>query len=196
LPISHASVLDIYRFPYYAYVRGGKTMYKRNLIILCLIIVSMFLGCSNESVKESNINGFLKGVYQVESTDEYEDMVNKVEEYLKTHEVEGIYVIEDEEIYEPFILKIDEYSTENAVLDLIANGYITRYYQQALKEKCQFIIKDVEMEHNQKENQVYYTITIEKRFDDNTTQLTEGKGIIRLDEKGYVGWFKIVKDLG
>ena len=109
-------------------------MYKRNLIILCLIIVSMFLGCSNESVKESNINGFLKGVYQVESTDEYEDMVNKVEEYLKTHEVEGIYVIEDEEIYEPFILKIDEYSTENAVLDLIANGYITRYYQQALKE--------------------------------------------------------------
>lgn len=171
-------------------------MYKRNLIILCLIIVSMFLGCSNESVKESNINGFLKGVYQVESTDEYEDMVNKVEEYLKTHEVEGIYVIEDEEIYEPFILKIDEYSTENAVLDLIANGYITRYYQQALKEKCQFIIKDVEMEHNQKENQVYYTITIEKRFDDNTTQLTEGKGIIRLDEKGYVGWFKIVKDLG
>ena len=79
--------------------------------------------------------------------------------------------------------------------DLIQNRHITRYDQQAWEEKCQFYVKKIELKQDEKKTHYYYTIQIEKRLNDGTTQLKVGKGIVRLNEEGLVDRFKITTEL-
>ncbi|HBR03276.1 MAG TPA: hypothetical protein DD738_11760 [Ruminiclostridium sp.] len=171
-------------------------MKKVILITYSLLLLFIATGCTaNEPVGEQNIKSFLTELYQVENTDEYQKLIEKAEEELKN---EGSYqerTLDIAELFEPFCLKYENYCSETVLQNLIQNRHITRYDQQAWKEKCQFYVKEIELKQDEKKTYYYYTIQIEKRLNDDTTQLKVGKGIVKLNEEGLVDWFKITAEL-
>lgn len=177
-----------------------EAMKKFTFITCLLLLVFMVSGCkNNESVGEKNAKAFLKELYQVESTDEYQELIENVEEYFnqKRNDLEEIITIDEidgSELFESFYSKYRNYCSEAVLQTLITSRYITKYDQKAWEEKCQFYVKEIVLEQNKKETYCY-TIQIEKRLNDNSTQLKSGEGIIQLNKEGLVDWFKITKEL-
>ena len=173
-------------------------MYKKGIILLILLLVFMMIGCANGSIEEKNVKGFLGELYQAKNTDEYQDLIKKLDEYYEENgkDTKDLVSIDGAEIFEPFSSKYEKYCTPAALEDLISQGYIAKYYQKAWEENCQFSVKEVTLNHNKKENQIYYTVKVEQKLDDGKTQSKSSEGIIKLNEKGLVDWFKITKDLG
>lgn len=174
-------------------------MKKVILILSVLFLVFMMFGCGDkDSVGEKNINGFLNELYQVENTDDYRELAAKVEAYFKEEDTSSqrkeMSAADGAELYNAFLLKYENYCSEAALENLIANGYITKYDQQAWEEACKFYVKEIVLE--QAGNETYhYTIQVEKRLKDNTVQLKSGAGTIKLNREKFVDWFKITKEL-
>lgn len=176
----------------------GKIIKKVILATYFLLMVFIVISYNAvEPVGEKNIKSFLTELYQVENTDEYQKLIEKAEEELKDNDShqEKIRTLDIAELFKPFCLKYENYCSEALLQNLIQNRHITRYDQQAWEEKCQFYVKKIELKQDEKKTHYYYTIQIEKRLNDGTTQLKVGKGIVRLNEEGLVDRFKITTEL-
>ncbi len=174
---------------------------KKLMIVTCLLLlVVMLVSCTSDRNRENNIKAFLNELYQVENTDEYEELIEKLEDYYKqkSKDQENNKVItmdkaEGEKIYEPYISKYEKYCTEEVIQALIANRDITRYEQEAYEEDCLFFVKEIALEKDKSET-YYYNIYVDKKLNNGSTKMKHGKGTIRLNEDGIIMWFKITSD--
>ncbi|WP_019850793.1 hypothetical protein [Desulfitobacterium sp. PCE1] len=173
-------------------------------VVLCIILFFVFLlipSCqSNKSVGEKTIEGFLLELYQVDNTEDYQELNEKHSQYLQEisnsmPRQAGMQTMDPEdfaELFKPYSAKFKKYCSEAALQELFSNRYIMKYDQLAWEEECQFYVRDVKISQDQ-DRQYSYTIEVEKRLKDGSTQAKNGEGIVQLDEEGYVNRFIITK---
>ncbi|AFM00997.1 hypothetical protein Desde_2683 [Desulfitobacterium dehalogenans ATCC 51507] len=173
-------------------------------VVLCIILFFVFLlipSCqSNKSVGEKTIEGFLLELYQVDNTEDYQELKEKLSRYLQEISNSmprqiGMQTMDPEdfaELFKPYSAKFKKYCTEDVLQELFRTRYIIKYDQLAWEEECQFYVRDIQITKDQGA-QYSYTIEIEKRLKDGSTQAKNGEGIVQLDEEGYVNRFIITK---
>ncbi|WP_243131200.1 hypothetical protein [Desulfitobacterium sp. LBE] len=181
--------------------KRSRNMKKAIVFITLSLIILLLAGYQpNKSIGVSNIEGLLLELYQVENTKDYQELREKQNQYLQ--EVSelmptktGILTMapEDfEELFKPYLAKYKRYCTEAAWQGLLKNRYISKFDQLAWEEECRFYVKDIEIKKDQG-RQYYYTVEVEKRAKDGTSQEKNGEGIVQLNEEGYVDLFKVTK---
>ncbi|SHN85237.1 hypothetical protein SAMN02745215_04391 [Desulfitobacterium chlororespirans DSM 11544] len=176
-------------------------MKKAIVFVTLLFIILLLTGYQpNKSIGVRNIEGLLLELYQVENTKDYQELREKQNQYLQ--EVSelmptetGILTMAPEgvaELFKPYIAKYKRYCSEAALQGLLKNRYISKFDQLAWEEECRFYVKDIQIKKDQ-DRQYYYTVEVEKRAKDGTSQAKKGEGIVQLNEEGYVDLFNVTK---
>ena len=166
------------------------------VIVLVLLLIPSYSG--NQTFGERNIKGFLRELYQVDNTDDYQELIEKYSYYLqeisKAQPMEkGVHTIDPADAAEmsrTYIEKYQKYCSENALQELFRTGYITRFDQLAWEEECQFFVRELQVMQDHGP-QYSYIVEVERRAKDGSFQTKKSKGKVLLNEEGYVERFRI-----
>ncbi len=163
---------------------------------LCFLILTISGCVSKDSDVEKNVKEFLTAIYQVKNTDTYTEMMKKITEDSQAEKMGTGVIQKSDEPYKPFLARYENYCTEETLDLLIQNGYLYQYEQLAAEEECQFMVKDITLKLDDTQKQYHYTVQVEKRLKDNIIQILTSEGTVKINEEGYISWFKINKRLG
>lgn len=181
-------------FVFIAVEKRRKNMKKAIVLVTLSFIILLLAGYQpNKSIGVRNIEGLLLELYQVENTQDYQELREKQNQYLqKVSELmpteAGMLAMapEDfEDLFKTYSAKYKRYCTEAAWQGLLRNRYISKFDQLAWEEECRFFVKDIQIKKDQG-GQYYYMVDVEKRAKDGTIQTKQGEGIVQLNEEGYV----------
>lgn len=159
------------------------------ITILCLAFI--FSGCSKPNLTESKIKEFITILYQVESTEAYEEYLNNIQEQSTAANNQE----DNTKLTEPLISKYKSYCTDDGMELLLTAGYSIKYQQLALQEGCQLLVKDITITKDNTDSQYNFIVQIEKKYEDGTEKLQESKGTIKVNQDNMVDWIKITQEL-
>lgn len=166
------------------------------LLGILFALGSMLIGCKGQDAAKTNITEFLTELYQVESTEEYEQYLRDIQNDSDQGNVsQNMVKSMDLKLIEVFGEKLEPYCTEEEIELLMETGYLTKFDQIAWQEKCQLSIRNLKLNKDSVEQQYQYELEVIFHYEDGRELEKNSSGMIRVNEENKVEWMKIQKNM-